>query len=451
MSVFKAYDVRGIYPAEINEDLAYRVGKALVLFLSAKNLVVGYDMRLSSKPLLKKLVEGIIDQGCNVTIIGLCTTPLLNYSVAAHKFDGGIMISASHNPSEYNAFKLIKHPVLQIGEDTGMKTIEKLAGNDTAATYLNSRITKADNKKIRKGRITKKSYINEYYAHIMRFTKNISKLKVVVDYGNGVGSVTAKPIFKKLPLKIISMFEKPDGTFPNHLANPHDVQNILPLQKRVKKEKADIGIFFDGDADRSIIVDNNGEIIFPDFVLALLAQQELLLHPNEKIYYDLRFSKIVKEIIERHKGIAIMEKVGNPIYKEKLATEGGILGGEFSGHIMFRDNYNIDDGLFSVIKLMSLISIKKKPLTELIKPLQKYCQLPEINIKTDNPKKAIDILDKYYSHAKKYKLDGLTVEEKNYWFNVRPSNTEPLIRIRIEANDPITLEQVRKKIIDIIK
>lgn len=433
MSIFKAYDVRGIYPSEINEDEAYKIGRAFVSFLKAKKIVVGYDMRVSSVSLYESFVKGVTDQGCDVDSIGLVPTPLLNFSVAKYGYDAGAIISASHNPGNYNGIKLIGKKALQISEYNGMKEIESAVKRNE---FKSSE---------KKGSVSKKETLNDYTNHVLKLVK-ISNLNVVVDYGNGIGAVSAKPVFDKLPLKVTSLYDKPDGNFPNHPANPHDLINFHDLQNEVKKKKADLGIFFDGDADRSMIVDENGEIIRSDILLAILSENELKKHPKQKIYYDLRSTRILKETILKAKGEPVMLRVGNPFYKEKLINEGGILGGEYSGHIMFKENYGIDDGLFAALKFMDVMSKTKKKASEIAAPFLKYHKEDEMNIKVQNPDKVINDLKLEFSDKKIFSLDGLSVEDDDWWFNIRKSNTEPLIRINMESKTKKQSEMLKKKI-----
>ncbi len=440
MSVFRAYDIRGIYPENINEELAYKAGRAFVEFLNAKKVVIGYDMRNSSPKLFDALAKGINDQGADVINIGMCTTPMLGFSVANYTFDGGIMISASHNPSKYNGLKLIKKPALQISSESGINEIESLVEKNHFI-YAG-----------KKGNIIKKEILSDYLNHVLKFGDEISKLNIVVDYGNGVGSISAKPFFEKLPLNVISLNEKPDGTFPNHPADPHDLKNFEELKNKIKSTNSDLGIFFDGDADRSCFVDHTGEIVFADLILAVLAEHELKIEPNQKVYYDLRFSKAVKESIKNNSGIPIMMKVGNPFYKEKLINEGGILAGEFSGHIMFKSNFCLDDGLFASVKLMSIISKTGKTLKELIDPLkQNFFTSEEINMKVKNADESMKKIKEAYSEGEFTELDGIYVQYSDWWFNLRKSNTEPVVRLRLEANSKELLESKRKEIIRLLE
>jgi len=440
-SVFKTYDVRGIYPDQINEELAYHVGRAFVQFLGCKNVVVGFDMRDSSKSLQKELVRGITDQGANVIDIGLVPTPLVSFSVSHYNHDAGIVVSASHNPGNYNAFKLIKNPVIQIGKGSGIEEIRDLA--------IKNEFQDSETK----GSVSQKNAMDDYVNHVLEYAKEIKDLKVVCDYGNGMGSIFSKPLFEKMNVEAIHMYPEPDGNFPNHPANPHEIKNMQDLQKKVVEEKADLGVFFDGDADRSVIIDEKGDIVFADIFIALTAPSELEKYPGEKVYFDLRFSKIVEEVIKKNGGIPEVMRVGNPFYKEALCTKGGVLAGEFSGHAMFKDNYNIDDGLFAAVKVMALVSKSGKKLSELVEPLKVYANTPEINMKISSVEKGDEIikaLETEFNDEKLLHLDGVSVEGDGWWFNLRKSNTEPLVRLRAEANTSEKLEEVKEKVMKII-
>ncbi len=436
--IFKSYDIRGIYPGEINQEVAFKIGQAFCEYLKPKNVVVGRDTRLSSTPLFKALTGGIKNQGVDVFDIGLCTTPMLNFAVAKYDFDAGIMISASHNPPQYNAFKLIQKGPLQIHEDSGLKTIARLVKLDN--------IPKAS----KKGQIKPQDILKDYLEHIMGFTEEIEGLKVVVDYSNGMGSISGQPFFSQLKIETQSLYDQPDGKFPNHLPNPHDWENFQDLQREVGDKKADLGIFFDGDADRAIFVDEKSQIVPPDFLLALLAQEELKRHPGEKVYYDLRFSQVVEEVITKAGGIPFMMRVGNPFYKEKLVKEGGILAGEFSGHIMFAENFAIDDGLFAAVKVLNILSLSRKPLSKLIEQFRKYFQTEEINLKVKDPQRLLELIRDRYQNGELIEIDGILVRYKDWWFSLRQSQTEPLVRLRIEAKTKDLVCKKRKEIIELI-
>ncbi|HLC98852.1 MAG TPA: phosphomannomutase/phosphoglucomutase [Candidatus Nanoarchaeia archaeon] len=444
-SVFKAYDVRGVYPDQIDEELAYLVGRAMVQFLGCKNVVVGMDMRKSSASLFRSLSRGITDQGADVLDIGMVPTPIVSFAVAHYKHEAGIVISASHNPGNYNAFKLIRYPVLQIGSGSGMEEIKDI--------IIKNKFIKVRSK----GKIIKKKPLGDYIKHVLSYGKSIKGLKVVCDYGNGMGALSAKPLLDKLDVEAIHMYPEPDGSFPNHPANPHDIKNMDDLRKRVVEEKADLGVFFDGDADRSVIIDDKGEIVFADIYISLVAAPELEKHPGEKVYFDLRFSKIAGETIKGKGGVPKIMRVGNPFYKEALVKEGGVLAGEFSGHVMFKDNYCIDDGLFAAVKIMSLLSKSGKKLSALVKPLKVYYNTPEINIGISSTEDGDRILKAVEGNFRKEKgvkvlhIDGVSVEGNGWWFNLRKSNTEPLVRLRVEAKEKKKMDEIKEKVINTIE
>lgn len=434
MGVYKIYDIRGVYPSDINEDLAYKIGRAFVLHLGCSKVVVGRDGRKSSPSLHKALIQGILEQGADVFDMGLTATPLLNF--AARDYDAGIMVSASHNPAEYNAFKLVKRPVLQMHSKELQAILELAERGEFPApdTY---------------GNVIKLNPINEYVEHVLSHC-DVSGLKVVIDYGNGVGSIIAEPVLERLHLEVVPMYEDIDGDFPNHPSNPHDIENFQDLQKAVKEHGADLGIFFDGDADRSQIVDDTGKILMPDIQLALLVPEELKKYPGEDVYYDLRFSKIVKDVIIENKGNPVMLKVGNPFFKERLATS-GCLAGELSGHMMFKDHFCIDDGLFAALKLMELLSKKKLKLSELAMPLKKYHSTPEISLKVNDADDVLKKVEAEFFTGKHTVLDGVHITFPDWWFSLRKSNNEPLVRLRLEADTEKLMIEKRDEILKIIE
>jgi phosphomannomutase len=437
--IFKAYDVRGIYPDEVNEEAAERIGAAFAVWVGdATEVVVGRDARVSSPSLFNALAKGIMSQGKNVVDIGICTTPMLSFGVIKRECKGGIMISASHNPGQYNAFKLIGEKGVQM-TDEKYAPIKDMAVKDDFAAGSET------------GMLSEKNMLEEYVSHVLvQANPAVKNLKIVVDYGNGVGAISAKPAFERLGVAVVSLYDKPDGTFPNHPADPHNIENMRELRERVVVEKADLGIFFDGDADRSIIVDETGEIVFADMLLALLAKEELKKYPGEKIYYDLRFSKVVKELVEENGGVPVMMRVGNPFYKEKLIFEGGALAGELSGHIMFKDNYGIDDGLFAAIKTMNILCENTGKISELINSLKKYFATEEINMKVSDADTVMQKAAERYNDGHSIDLDGVYIEYSDWWFNLRKSNTEPLVRLRVEANTKELLEEKRAELVKLI-
>ncbi len=437
--IFKAYDIRGVYPTEINEEIAYKVGRAFVQQFKLKSVVVGKDMRASGESLFKELARGITDQGADVIDIGMVATPMMGTTVARHKYDGGIMISASHNPGKYNAFKLVIAPCEQLSPDSGMHEIEALCNKgtfDDAST---------------KGSIKKLDVLQEYIDAVLAHGQNVTGLKVVVDYGNGVGSIPGEPMFKQMDIEYIPMYEQPDGEFPNHPANPHDLENLKDLQERVVKEQADVGIFFDGDADRSYLVDEKGKIVTADFLLGMFAEEELQNAKGEKVYFDLRFSKAIEDAIKEAGGVPVRMRVGNPFYKHVLIHEGGLMGGEFSGHVMFKENHFQDDGVFAAVFAMSIMCKKKKALSTLIDKYRVYFQSPEINLTVTDPDEIFETVRDAYKDGKSQDIDGIWIDYGTWWFSLRKSNTEPLVRLRIEADTAELLEEKQNELLALIK
>ncbi len=436
--VFKAYDIRGIYPDEVDEELAYLVGKAFATDLNCRKVVVGRDMRKSSDSLFGALCRGLNEMGADVLDIGMCTTPMLNFSVAHYGLDGGIMISASHNPGKYNAFKLIAPPALQMGKGSGMEEIRELVLRDDFDPPE------------KKGSVVQKDVLDDYLGHIKGFCGNIRDVKIVADYGNGMGAVSAGPLLESLPVEAVHLYPEPDGSFPNHEANPHDISNFSDLQGKVREENADIGLFFDGDADRSAVVDEKGDIVFPDIVLGIIAEHRLDKYDDKRVYYDLRFTKAIKEVVEEKGGTPVMMKVGNPFYKEKLIREGGAFGGELSGHLMFSENHNIDDGLFAAVMLLDVVCSTGKKVSELASPMRKYFQTEEINTKVRDAAAVLEEAKQAFSDGESLDIDGVYVRYPDWWFSLRKSNTEPLVRLRIEADSEELLAEKRKTLTSII-
>lgn len=437
LSSFKGYDIRGLYPDEVDEELAYSVGRAIVRFYSAKTIVVGRDVRNSSPSLSEKMIEGIICEGADVVDIGVCTTPMVSFAVCNYGYDVGVMISASHNPPQYNAFKIMRPGINQVDGNSGLLEIKKIVeqGFDHCPG---------------KGAVTKKDILSEYLARVLKAAEEISDLKVVVDYGNGVGSISAIPAYARLDIDVVNMYEQPDGEFPNHPANPHDVENLTYLQKRVKKEKADLGIFYDGDADRAWFVDEKGQVVPIDLLTVLLAEKELAEGKEGRVYYDLRFSKAVPDLLKKHGGEPVMLAVGNPLYKKALAEEGGIMGAEFSGHIMYKEYFGIDDGLYATLKVMSLLAAAGKSLSKMIRGVKVYESSDEVSLEAKNPDTVFERLRKEFP-GKEIDLDGIYLDLPDGFISVRQSRNElELFRIRVEAKSKEELDRRFNKVIEIV-
>jgi len=439
-NIFRAYDIRGIYPKEFDERAAYLIGQAYVKFLNKKNLriVVARDGRLSSPSLFKFLTKGLCRQGVNVIDIGLATSPMFYFAVAHFKFDGGIMITASHLSPEYNGFKLVREKAIPISEKTGLKEIKKLTQTLTSLS--------------RQGKIIPKEVLKEYTAFNLKDfdLEAIKPFKIVIDTANAVSGILIPEIFKKINCKIYHLFPKLDGKFPNHFPNPIIKENLLSLRKEVRNKKADLGVAFDGDGDRIIFLDERGKIISGDFITALLSQIILKAHSGEKILYDIRSSNIVKETIKRYGGVPIISRIGHSFIKEKMRKENIIFAGEFSGHYYHKFHYFCEAPIFVLFEILKEIS-KGKSFSQLIKPFKKYFHSGEINFKVKNKEEILAKFEKKYKKGKISHLDGLRVDFKDWWFLVRPSQTEPVLRLVLEAKTKKLMEEKKKELMALIK
>ncbi|HLC97132.1 MAG TPA: phosphomannomutase/phosphoglucomutase [Candidatus Nanoarchaeia archaeon] len=436
MSIFKAYDVRGIYPSELDEELAYKAGRAFVTFLKIKSVVVSQDMRESSSSLKRSLIKGIIDQGADVLEVeGLCSTPRNYFACWSLKAPGSIMVTASHNPGKYNGFKFTREKAIPISGETGIKNIEKLV--------LENKFKDIG----KKGKVIKKNIVDDYKKHILSLFdhKRIKPLKVVIDAGNGMGGRDMDLILTELPLKVIRMYFDPDGNFPNHEANPLETENVVELQKKVVSENADLGIALDGDADRVFFVDEKGRIVPADFITCLLAE-EILKRKKGTVLYDLRSSWIVAETIRKHGGKPLMSRVGHAFIKEQMRKEKAVFAGELSGHFYFQDNFNTDSGIVAAVRILEIISKENKKFSELVKPYEHYCQTGEINFEVKDKEGKMKELEKKYSTGKVSHLDGIRIDFDDWWFNARASNTEPLLRLNLEAKSRKLMEEKKKEI-----
>ncbi|MFC1668073.1 phosphomannomutase/phosphoglucomutase [Chlamydiota bacterium] len=437
--IFKAYDIRGLYPDEINETLTYKIGRAFAKFIGAgKTVVLGRDMRPSSEILFKLLVEGLTDGGLTVINIGLISTPMFNFATAYYGYDGGLIITASHNPKEYNGIKMCLKNAIPINYDTGIQEIEAFVDTDDITV-----------KTAQKGSCFSKDILDDYTAHVLTFKNHIKNFKIVIDAGNGMAGATIPSVFKFIGCDIIPLYFELDGTFPNHDANPLKSENMIELQQTVLQHKADLGAAFDGDADRVMFVDNQGNLVSSDIITALIAEAFLKKNPHSTILYDLRSSRIVPETITSMDGIAHMCRVGHAFIKKQLRDEDGIFAGELSGHFYFRDNFYTDSGIIALLMVLNLLSSTDKTFSEYLKPLQKYYASGEINsFVTDKDEKLQQIEKKYNDGNKISHLDGLLVEYSDWWFNLRKSNTEPLLRLNVEANTLPNMEQKRNELLE---
>ncbi len=445
-TIFKAYDIRGLYPEQINEEIAYKIGKSFVDFLGAKYIVIGRDMRTSSPGIFKELCRGLTEQGASIYDIGMSTTDMFYFAVEHLGADAGIMITASHNPGQYNGLKMVRQHATPIGGESGIKDIEKIYLSDTFKTGATQ------------GQIIPKPGMLEEYVRFMHGRVNLDKIKplrVVMDAGNGMAGMVAPKMFENTPIEVIPMFFEPDGNFPNHEANPLIEENRLDLIAKVKELGADFGVGFDGDSDRAFFVDDQGQFIDGDFMTGRLGKYLLKRAPGSTIFYDVRGSRYVREVIEEAGGKAFMWKVGHAFMKSKMKeTPGAIMGGEVSGHFYFKFNeeFYADNSSFPVFLTAELISLENKPLSEIMSARQKYFISGEINSEVEDADAVIEaIRQKYQSQGEVVEIDGLSIIGDTWWLNMRKSNTEPLLRLNCEADSQENMESLRDDLLRIIR
>ncbi len=434
--IFKAYDIRGIYPTDINPEVAEAIGRAYIEFSGAKKVVVGRDMRPHSQPLFEGLTRGMLEQGANVIDLGLCSTPMSYFANGSLKADGSVMITASHNPGEWNGFKLCLANAVPISGATGIMDIQKIVE------------TKSWSKANKRGSMSSFDIASEYGKFLRSFAKLDRKLKVVVDYANAMGLYEIKGIVDLFD--IIPMYDTLDGTFPNHEANPLHHATLDAIRAKVKEVGADFGAAFDGDADRCGFIDDQGEIIPMDLFTALIAQ-DILSNGPATILYDLRSSRAVPECIRENGGKPIQSRVGHAFIKAQMRENDAVFAGELSGHYYFKQNYTAESQGLAMIMLSNLICKKGQPLHELVKPLRKYFSSGEINSSVSDVKPILEAIRKKYEDGKMYELDGISSEYPNWWFNVRASNTEPLLRLIVEADSQQLMDEKRDEILKLIR
>lgn len=426
MPLFKAYDVRGIVPDELNEDIAYRIGRATAEFLKTRRIVVGRDMRASSGPLSKALCKGITDTGTDVIWIGQCSSPMCYFAVGRYGYGGGVMVTASHNPAKYNGMKFCRENAIPVGSDGGLKDIEK-----RVAELGEQKVPPP--KAVRKGKIVKKAILNDYVRHVLSFAEGIKPFRIVMDAGNGMTGKFLPALLKKLPqLKVKKMYFKPDGSFPHHEADPLKDENIRDLQREVLATRPDLGIAFDGDGDRVAFVDEKGARVPNDLISALIAR-EMLAKKKAPMVYDLRSSWVVKEEVLKHGGTPLESRVGHSFIKALMRKHDAMFGGELSGHYYFKDNYFADSADIAWLKILNVLSKENRPFSEVAAPLRRYHATGEINFHVSDKDGIIRNLKQKYGNGEISEKDGITVRFPDWWFNVRPSNTEPVLRLNLEA------------------
>ena len=424
MSIFKAYDVRGVFPDELCADHAYGIGRAVARWLGCRELAIGRDARPSSPELEEALVRGVGDEGVGVVALGLVSTPMLYFAVEQLGVAGGIMITASHNPARYNGFKVCREHAIPVGGPSGLTQIEQLAAQ--AATWPRRPA----------GSRRDAALCAAYVRHVRSVGGRCPRLRVAIDCGNGMAAVGLEPLLAELPLEVERLYFEPDGTFPNHEADPLKRENLEDLVAAVKRSGADLGVAFDGDADRAMFVDEAGAPISADLVTALLAASQLRRHGGGRILYDLRSSRATSEAIAEAGGVPEMCRVGHAFIKARMRESGALFAGELSGHFYFRFSPTLvhDDGVAALVALLDVLAAEGKPLSELVRPLLRYAASGEINRRVRDVPGLLAALERDHTgKAEISKLDGLLVRYADWWFNVRPSNTEPVVRLNVEA------------------
>jgi phosphomannomutase len=439
-AIFKAYDVRGVYPDELDEALARRIGNAFANYTGATSMLVGRDMRPSSEPLVAAFVEGATLAGADVTDLGLCSTDLVYFAAGALDAPGA-MFTASHNPAQYNGIKFCKAGAAPVGEQSGLAQIKELV-----ASGVTSRGEVA-------GKVEKRDMLEEFGMHVRSFVDLdvLAPLKVVADTANGMGGLVVPSVFGGLPFELSVLFGELDGTFPNHPADPIQVENLKDLQRAVVDGGADVGLAFDGDADRVFLVDDLGQPVSGSTTTAIVAKGILDRHPGETVVYNLICSHAVPEIVRENGGTPVRARVGHSFIKQVMAETGAIFGGEHSAHYYFRDNWRADSGSIAALMVLEQLSRAKEPLSELRKPFERYAQSGEINSRVDDPAAVIERVAHAYSTSDQDRLDGLTVEVGDWWFNLRPSNTEPLLRLNLEAPDVAACEARTAEVLALVR
>jgi phosphomannomutase len=445
-AIFKAYDVRGLYPAEIDETVARQIGRGFVAYLGARTIAVSRDMRVSSPALAAAFIEGARGQGADVVDYGMLATDQMYFAVVDDNLDGGAQITASHNPGRYNGVKMVRAGALPLSGDAGIGDIRDMIANDALPAPAAAH-----------GGLTTRHILPEYVEKVMSFIDPsvITPFNVVLDAGSGMAGLVAPKLFERLPCRVTALCFEIDGTFPNHEANPLIEENRRDITAEVVRQKADIGIAWDGDADRCFFIDGSGEFVSGDFVTALLAEAFLLKHPGATIIYDLRASHAVRDTVAKYGGTALMNRVGHAFIKQRMRQEDGIFAGEVTGHYYFRDFYYADNGFIPALLILELMSKKSQSLRDLLQPFrERYFISGEINTKLasmDEVPRKLAMLEARYTDAELARMDGISVDYPDWHFNVRGSNTEPLLRLNLEAATPELMEKKRDEVLDVIR
>jgi phosphomannomutase len=435
--IFKAYDIRGVVPDELSAEDGYRIGRAYARFTRAREVAVGRDARVSSPELRDALVRGLVEEGTSVADLGLVSTPMLYFAVEEHELGGGVMVTASHNPARYNGFKLCREHAIPVGEASGLKDVERIAGSLGGPGPGGGQVRPLD---VTAG----------YVEHVLGVGSERPRLKVAIDCGNGMAAVGLEPLLDRLPLEVERLYFEPDGRFPHHPADPLDAANLEDVREAVRRTGADFGVAFDGDADRAIFVDEHARIISSDLITALLAGGQLRVHPGGRVLYDLRSSWATAETIEAEGGVPVMCRVGHSFVKAQMRDENAVFAGELSGHFYFRFSPTLvaDDGLAAFVSLLDVLGREGRTLSELVAPLRRYFASGEISLRVRDPKALLEQVAAEHPEAEEVSdLDGLLVRYEDWWFNLRPSNTEPVLRLNLEARSEQRMIEERDRIV----
>ncbi len=453
ITIFKAYDIRGVYPSQLDEDGAYAIARSYAVILKRENpgraltIAVGGDMRLSTPSLKQRVIQGLLDSGLNVEDVGLVSTPTFYFAVSYFAHDGGIQVSASHNPGEYNGLKMVRTNGVPISKDTGIMEMRDMVANDNLGEVVE-----------KKGQLSHRADVTAVEVADQIKHADISKIKtfkIVADAANAMGAVDIAELFNEIPGDLIKMNFELDGNFPSHEADPMKDENTADLRARVLAEGADLGLAPDGDNDRLFIIDEKGHTVPPAILRGLLAQIELRAHPDALVAYDIRPGRITRDMIEECHGKSIVTPVGHSLIKEAMLKQGAIFGGESSGHFFYKLPYGTFEApMVLIVKLLQYLSESGKRLSEIVEPYNRYAHSGEINTKVasrDAVLAKIDELAKRYADGTHVLIDGLTVEYPDYWFNVRASNTEPMIRLTVEAQSPELMQEKRDELLALIR
>jgi phosphomannomutase len=444
-TIFKSYDVRGVYPSELSDEVAYAIGRCFppMLDVGAKTTVAaGRDMRPSGAKLFAAFARGAADAGADVVDIGMVSTDALYFAVGKFDFDGGVMITASHNPAQYNGMKFTRAKAEAISLDTGLGAMrDRIVSGDLPPKAATA------------GTISERNVLDDFAQHCLSFVdpSKIKPLRVAIDAGNGMAGETVPHVFKHLPCDVVPLYFELDGSFPNHPASPIEPENMIDLQAAVRKHQCDLGVAFDGDADRMFIVDEKAGLVDGSMVTALVALNTLKRYPGAKILYNLICSRSVPELITKAGGVPIRSKVGHSIIKAVMREQDIVFGGEHSGHFYFRDNWYADSGMIALLQCLELFSEAGKPVSEVIAPIDTRFRSGEINSSVADVAAKLGEIEEHYKDAEIDHLDGVTISYPDWWMNVRPSNTEPLLRLNVEGDTKALMEHHRDEALALIR